>query len=164
VPKQRAAISLRINVLMASRGSHFQKQLGRIEELINALNTAPDSPLCAQARELLQMLLQLHGNGFGRALELIHDSTVSGQLLVDRPAKDPLIYRLSTTDGQRPKNIRMLHAHVVVGKADGTVYGGHFLRGRVWPTLEMIVSEMSVHLRRNYDEETGLVLIDLSAS
>jgi uncharacterized protein len=54
-----------------------------------------------------------------------------------------------------------LHAHVVVGKADGTAHGGHFLEGRVWPTLEMIVSEMPVHLRRAYDEETGLALISL---
>ena len=55
----------------------------------------------------------------------------------------------------------MLHAHVVVGKADGTAHGGHFLQGRVWPTLEMIVSEMPVHIRRRHDEETGLALLDL---
>ena len=58
---------------------------------------------------------------------------------------------------------RMLHAHVVIGKPDGTAHGGHFLNGRVWPTLEMIVSEMPVHLRRVRDEETGLPLIDLSS-
>ena len=57
----------------------------------------------------------------------------------------------------------MLHAHVVIGKSDGTAHGGHFLNGRVWPTLEMIVSEMPVHLRRVKDEETGLPLIDLSS-
>jgi predicted DNA-binding protein with PD1-like motif len=56
-----------------------------------------------------------------------------------------------------------LHAHVVVGKADGTAHGGHFLGGRVWPTLEMIVSEMPVHLRRRDDQETGLALIELAA-
>ncbi|HTM38201.1 MAG TPA: PPC domain-containing DNA-binding protein [Terriglobales bacterium] len=56
-----------------------------------------------------------------------------------------------------------LHAHVVVGKADGTAHGGHFLGGRVWPTLEMILSEMPVHLRRSHDEETGLALIRLAA-
>ena len=56
-----------------------------------------------------------------------------------------------------------LHAHLVVGKADGTAHGGHFLEGRVWPTLEMIVSEMPVHLRRAHDEETGLALIRLAA-
>jgi len=56
-----------------------------------------------------------------------------------------------------------LHAHVVIGKADGTAHGGHFLEGRVWPTLEMIVSEMPVHLRRTQDEESGLALINLAA-
>ena len=57
----------------------------------------------------------------------------------------------------------MLHAHVVIGKSDGTAHGGHFLNGRVWPTLEMMVSEMPAHLRRVGDEETGLPLIDLSS-
>jgi uncharacterized protein len=56
-----------------------------------------------------------------------------------------------------------LHAHVVVGKSDGTAHGGHFLEGRVWPTLEMIASEMPVHLRRSHDEESGLALINLAA-
>ena len=56
-----------------------------------------------------------------------------------------------------------LHAHVVVGKSDGTAHGGHLLGGRVWPTLEMIVSELPVHLRRAHDQETGLALIQLAA-
>lgn len=56
-----------------------------------------------------------------------------------------------------------LHAHVVVGKSDGTAHGGHFLEGRVWPTLEMIVSEMPAHLRSSHDEESGLALINLAA-
>ncbi|MGI9104115.1 MAG: PPC domain-containing DNA-binding protein [Terriglobales bacterium] len=56
-----------------------------------------------------------------------------------------------------------LHAHIVVGKSDGSAHGGHFLQGRVWPTLEMVVSETPIHLRRMHDEETGLALIDLAA-
>jgi predicted DNA-binding protein with PD1-like motif len=56
-----------------------------------------------------------------------------------------------------------LHAHIVVGKADGTAHGGHFLGGRVWPTLELIVTELPAHLRRTQDKETGLALLDLAA-
>ena len=56
-----------------------------------------------------------------------------------------------------------LHAHIVVGKSDGTAHGGHLLGGRVWPTLEMILSELPVHLRRAHDEETGLALLRLAA-
>jgi uncharacterized protein len=56
-----------------------------------------------------------------------------------------------------------LHAHVVVGKADGTAHGGHLLGARVWPTLEIILSELPVHLRPRDDLETGLALIELAA-
>jgi uncharacterized protein len=57
-----------------------------------------------------------------------------------------------------------LHAHVVVGKSDGTAHGGHFIEGRVWPTLEMIVSEMPVHLRRVQDDASGVALINLGVA
>jgi predicted DNA-binding protein with PD1-like motif len=52
-----------------------------------------------------------------------------------------------------------LHAHVVVGKSDGTAYGGHLLGARVRPTLEVVLEESPVHLRRIPDEATGLMLL-----
>jgi predicted DNA-binding protein with PD1-like motif len=52
-----------------------------------------------------------------------------------------------------------VHAHVVVGKADGAAYGGHLLEAHVWPTLEVMVVESPRHLWRTIDEETGLALI-----
>ncbi|HWE62698.1 MAG TPA: PPC domain-containing DNA-binding protein [Chloroflexota bacterium] len=55
----------------------------------------------------------------------------------------------------------LVHAHVVVGKADGTAWGGHLLEAHVWPTLEVIVVEPPAYLRRELDEETGLPLIRL---
>ena len=57
-----------------------------------------------------------------------------------------------------------IHAHVVVGMADGAARGGHILNATVWPTLELIVTESPRHLRRKHDEATGLALIDLEAS
>jgi hypothetical protein len=53
-----------------------------------------------------------------------------------------------------------VHAHVVVGKLDGTAHGGHILEAYVWPTLELILTESPKHLCRKYDPETGLALID----
>ena len=52
-----------------------------------------------------------------------------------------------------------VHAHVVVGKADGTAWGGHLLAGDVWPTLELVLVESPAELQRRVDEETGLPLI-----
>ncbi len=54
-----------------------------------------------------------------------------------------------------------LHAHVVVGRSDGTTLGGHLLEAHVRPTLEVTVEESPRHLRRHHDPETGLALIHL---
>jgi predicted DNA-binding protein with PD1-like motif len=54
-----------------------------------------------------------------------------------------------------------VHAHVVVGKDDGTAWGGHLLEGHVWPTLELVLVESPAELRRTLDEETQLPLIRL---
>ncbi len=55
----------------------------------------------------------------------------------------------------------VVHAHVVVGKSDGSAYGGHLLSARVRPTLEVVLTESPKHLHRKLDPELGLALIDL---
>jgi predicted DNA-binding protein with PD1-like motif len=52
-----------------------------------------------------------------------------------------------------------VHAHVVVGKRDGTAHGGHLMEAHVRPTLEVIVVESPQHLHRYHDPATGLALI-----
>ena len=52
-----------------------------------------------------------------------------------------------------------VHAHVVVGKSDGTAHGGHLLEARVRPTLEVVLTEAPRHLHRRHDPESGLALI-----
>lgn len=54
-----------------------------------------------------------------------------------------------------------VHAHVVVGKRDGTAHGGHLMEAHVRPTLEVIVVESPRHLQRRHDPESGLALIRL---
>ena len=56
-----------------------------------------------------------------------------------------------------------IHAHVVVGRADGEARGGHLLEAHVWPTLEVVLVESPRHLRKRHDPETGLALIDPTA-
>ena len=63
-----------------------------------------------------------------------------------------------TVEGNEPK----IHAHVVIGKSDGTAHGGHLLEAHVRPTLEVIIEESPVHLRRKFNSEAGLALIDLN--
>ncbi len=66
-----------------------------------------------------------------------------------------LVGNIALEEGGEPK----IHAHVVVGLRDGSTRGGHVLDARVWPTLEVIVTESPRHLRRRTDPETGLALL-----
>ncbi|MEX2376965.1 MAG: PPC domain-containing DNA-binding protein [Dehalococcoidia bacterium] len=69
-----------------------------------------------------------------------------------------LVGNIAIHDGE-PK----LHAHVVLGKRDGSTVGGHLLKAHVWPTLEVMVTESPGELRRTFDEESQLPLINLDA-
>jgi uncharacterized protein len=63
---------------------------------------------------------------------------------------------VSSPDG--PK----LHAHIVVGKRDGSAHGGHLIEAVVRPTLEvMLIATKSPRVERRHDEATGLALIKL---
>lgn len=57
-----------------------------------------------------------------------------------------------------------LHLHAVLGLADGSVRGGHFLRGIVRPTLEVVLTETPAYLRRTKRDDLGIALIDLKES
>ena len=54
---------------------------------------------------------------------------------------------------------KKIHAHVVLGRRDGSTIGGHLKRGIVYPTLEMHLTRFAHELVRTRDEETGLDLI-----
>jgi predicted DNA-binding protein with PD1-like motif len=57
-----------------------------------------------------------------------------------------------------------LHLHAVLGKADGSVVGGHLLEADVRPTLEVILIQPPSYLRKRKDPEIGLALITVDMS
>ncbi len=54
-----------------------------------------------------------------------------------------------------------VHAHVVIGRSDGTAHGGHLLEARVRPTCELILTESPIHLQKKLDPESGIALIQI---
>ena len=67
-----------------------------------------------------------------------------------------LIGDIATGDDGKPS----LHMHAVLGLRDGLVRGGHFLEGRVRPTLEVTLVETAAHLRRRRRADLGIALIE----
>jgi predicted DNA-binding protein with PD1-like motif len=60
-----------------------------------------------------------------------------------------------------PKGEPKVHAHIVLGRSDGTAHGGHLLEGRVRPTLEVLLVQSPAALQKVHDPETGLALIHI---
>jgi predicted DNA-binding protein with PD1-like motif len=52
-----------------------------------------------------------------------------------------------------------VHAHMIVGRRDGTAHGGHLLEAHVRPTCELVLTENPIHLQKQIDPESGLALI-----
>lgn len=61
----------------------------------------------------------------------------------------------------RSGNDPRLHAHVILGRRDGSTIGGHLIRASVRPTLEIFFIDYETRLTRSRDKTTGLWLLDL---
>ena len=55
----------------------------------------------------------------------------------------------------------IVHAHMVVGRSDGSTAGGHLLNAVVRPTCEVFLTESTLQLSKAFDPNSGLVLFKL---
>jgi predicted DNA-binding protein with PD1-like motif len=58
----------------------------------------------------------------------------------------------------------LVHAHVTLGRRDGSTLGGHLRWGIVRPTLEVFLRTLPQPLQRALDPNCGLPLLDLNDS
>lgn len=57
-----------------------------------------------------------------------------------------------------------VHAHVVLGRRDGTTVGGHLQQAQVRPALEVFVTAYPAALSRRLDKDLGLPVIEPGAA
>jgi predicted DNA-binding protein with PD1-like motif len=101
-----------------------------------------------------------------RAKRLLDDAGEQVFALVFDTGEDPVAEQTEVlalvgdiaTEGKSGKKV---HAHVVLGRRDGSACGGHLLAARVRPTLEVILTESPGHLHRVHDPRSGLPLIKI---
>lgn len=68
----------------------------------------------------------------------------------------PLIGDIALKDGEP-----QVHAHLVIGRKDGTAHDGYLLSAMVRPTCEIVITEGPEHLQKEIDPESGIALIRL---
>ena len=97
--------------------SNVQSQLQSIEALLQRIEKANDPAMSAMAKELVQRLMEFHGAGIERILEIIHQNTSpqngpAENAAIDTLGRDPLVSSLLLLYGLHPDALetRIQHA------------------------------------------------------
>jgi Fe-S cluster biogenesis protein NfuA len=85
-----------------SQHRDFQKQLEWIAGLVRRIEEAADPSIRADARKLVESLMNLHGGGLERALEIISTAGDTGQTIIDRLGRDEMVSSLLVLYGIHP--------------------------------------------------------------
>ncbi|MGA2421885.1 MAG: NifU family protein [Candidatus Acidiferrum sp.] len=89
-----------------ARDTAFQKQVQRIGEIVEQLESSADPGARAMAKELLESLLALHGAGLERILELTAETGESGTAIIAKCGHDELVSSLLLLYGLHPDDLR----------------------------------------------------------
>ena len=83
----------------------FQQRIQKIGGLVHDLETIADPASRAAAKELVQLLMDLHGTGLERILEVVFKSGDSGAQIIDDLGQDPLVSSLLILYGIHPEEL-----------------------------------------------------------
>jgi Fe-S cluster biogenesis protein NfuA len=83
----------------------FQQRVQKIGGLVNDLETIADPAPRAAAKELVQLLMDLHGTGLERILEIVFQSVDGGTRVIDELGGDPLVSSLLILYGLHPDEL-----------------------------------------------------------
>lgn len=82
--------------------SEFQERIGRIEGLIQKLESVADPALRSSARELISALMEMQGAGLERILEIVAASGEAGAEIMASMGADPLVGSLLVLHNLHP--------------------------------------------------------------
>jgi hypothetical protein len=78
----------------------------RIESLVQKIETFPDAESRHAAHALVEAILELHGAGIERMLEIVYDSGESGKAALRQFAGDGLVASLLVLHGLHPDDLQ----------------------------------------------------------
>ena len=80
-------------------------KMGRIEALIRQIEALPDQAARSSAIELMSALMEFHGAGLDRLLDIVADSKESGVRLIEKCAEDEVVSSLLLLYGLHPDTL-----------------------------------------------------------
>ena len=82
-----------------------ESRIRRIETLIAGMEAIPDVAIRTDFRQLVEAVLELHGSGLRRMIEIVQASGEQGRLAVSHLAAEPLVSSLLILHGIHPDNV-----------------------------------------------------------
>jgi Fe-S cluster biogenesis protein NfuA len=95
-----------------------EERVHRIEQLVEQVDAIPDPKSRASAHALMEAILELHGAGLDRMVEIVLDSGESGKAALRRFAGDDLIASLLVLHDLHPDDIET-RVHRALAKMSG---------------------------------------------
>jgi len=83
----------------------FQQRLESIETVIRQIEATSDPSVRTAARELVQLVIELHGAGLERILEILRSNGESGQSILGNLGRDDMVSSLLVLYGLHPLSI-----------------------------------------------------------
>lgn len=83
----------------------FQKRIQHISELVRQIEDIGDPVTRATSRELVQLLMELHGAGLEKMMEIVVQAGDRGQNIIDEFGRSPLVGSLLILYGLHPEDL-----------------------------------------------------------
>jgi hypothetical protein len=93
-------------------GTEFQEQVRQLGKLITQFDQMPDGPQKSACKELVQLLMDVHGAGLDRIMEIVFESAGPGPAIIDKLGNDSVTSSLLLLYSLHPQDLetRVLQA------------------------------------------------------
>jgi Fe-S cluster biogenesis protein NfuA len=83
----------------------FQEKIRQLGILVGELEALPGSGSNVAARELVQLLMEVHGAALERVMEIVNESGAPGEAIIARAAQDPFVRPLLLLYSLHPDDV-----------------------------------------------------------
>ncbi len=88
-----------------SEEKDFQQRVQRIGALVGEIEQIADPAVRASTIQLVQLVMEFHGTGLDRALEILARSGEAGIEMIEELGRDPMVSSLLVLYGLHPDNL-----------------------------------------------------------
>ena len=91
----------------------FQQRVRRIGALVGEIESIADPAVRASTTQLVQLVMEFHGTGLDRILEVLAAAGEPGMKLIDQLGRDPMVSSLLVLYGLHPEHLETRIAKAV---------------------------------------------------